>query len=274
MYKQRRAFQVILTAVFLAASLTGCACSSNMAEPAASASRTPIRYEEDPLAFLKQRVGESAPEESLTDKEKEQLTAMADLAVRMDLCMRTEDLDKRDTLFPLYIYYQDTFFFDEITSSYLVEEDNIPYAPETGLDIASDFFKVIPAENAEAFIRDALGKEIPQKDEEYGVWDDLFDNDIVFRDGKYYIRQGDYEALYFRLRAYQPLGDGIYYVSFDGDDSYMAGPPEANKGNMPDYYRLLVARSDSAFGFTILAKLKAGDNSLLPAGFPLPLYAA
>lgn len=271
MYKQRHVFLLIFAAMLFFACLAGCAFRSDFAAPAASISETPARYETAPFAFLEQRVGKSAAEERLSDKEKEQLTALADLTAYMELCIRTEDLNKWNTLFPLYIYYQDAFYYDEDTGSYLVEKD-IPYAPNGTQDMEWESYMVTSAENAGAFIRDVLGKEIPQKDQAYGDWEENYY--IVFRDGKYYIRQGDYEALDFRLRAYQPLGDGIFYLSFDADDSWMSGPSEDKKGNMLDYCRLLVVRSDSAWEFTVMAKLKEGDDSLLPDDFPLPLYAA
>ena len=222
--------------------------------------------QEDPLEYLEDKTRGNPGWLSAGDIKN--LNALAGLSLPIDPYLRTDELSKEQILSLICLYYQNALYYDDETNTYVLRTD-IPYAPDGYGKLDWQTCPYISAAKAQAFVRDALGVEIPDAEADFG---DL--NDVVCRNGAYYIPQGDYSDVELRLRAYEYLGDGIFYLSFDGDDSNVADAPQDKKGSMPDYCRLLVVWSDSPWGFTILAKLKEGDKTLLPEDFPLPLYAA
>lgn len=56
------------------------------------------------------------------------------------------------------------------------------------------------------------------------------------------------------------------------DDRWMSGAEISKKGIIADDYRLIVKRSDSEWGFTVLSKLKDGNETILPDDFPPPKH--
>ena len=67
------------------------------------------------------------------------------------------------------------------------------------------------------------------------------------------------------LSAYEPLGEGQYYVAFD---RYTL---ENNiEVQQPDALLLLVEQKDNWYGFKATAMLRQGDDGLLPDDFPVP----
>ncbi|MDL2258692.1 hypothetical protein LJC42_06020, partial [Eubacteriales bacterium OttesenSCG-928-K08] len=95
----------------------------------------------------------------------------------------------------------------------------------------------------------------------------------LFRGDRYSFRFTDTFGYNYMLERYDYLGDGLYYLSFASNDSHWPGHPENLNGILKDFCRLLVKRSDSKWGFTVVAKLKDGEDRLLPEDFPLPKIA-
>lgn|GEM_PF-4093498 len=247
-------------------------CASPQASGAGPSPAVPA-YEADPIAWLERKTGgDGAAHEKLSKEEIRQLTALAAGAESAKCFFHAEELTREDLMWVLYFYYQDITLYDAATGKDTIRPD-LRYPPDGEKELSGDWRVYLSAEKADALIRDMLGTSIPDNALDYG--DPRDDScDVVCKDGAYYICAGDSISYELHLGAYQYLGDGIFYLSFDGDDSYMPGPEEAHMGIIPDHYRLLAVRSDSAWGFTVKANLKRGEESLLSADFPLPLYAA
>lgn len=271
MYRQRCVL-LIFSAMLFFACLTGCIFSSDLAAPAASISETPAWYETEPLAWLKQRVTEFSPDPSqmLSSEEIDRLNELGYLTIGTEPFLHSSEKEKSAITFSLYIYYQELRIYDKKKGSYVIRE-GLAYPPDKVEVIDGETYAQTSANKANAFIRDVYGVDIPEFTSDCGEWEE---SAVVSRGGKYYIKQGDYISMAYSLRAYQYLGDGVFYLSFDADDRNLPGGGENRIGHVPDYCRMLVVRSDSAWGFTVLAEPKGGNNSLLPADFPLPLYAA
>lgn len=117
---------------------------------------------------------------------------------------------------------------------------------------------------------DLIGAADPDAAAAYGDPEDEY---VVCKDGMYYIWENDIQYPLFYLSAYQYLGDDMFYLSFDADDRWMAGYSWNLKGIVSDYCRLVVKRSDSEWGFTVVSKLMSQGWSILPRDFPPPKHS-
>ena len=98
------------------------------------------------------------------------------------------------------------------------------------------------------------------------------DGNVRFRDGMFEVGLSDLIFHDLLVSGYRYLGDGLYYVVLDGDDSGLPGPEEGRTGIIPDFMHLVVKRSKSMWGFTVVAKLHDAyeDYSLLKESWTLP----
>ncbi len=261
----------VLCIILLICFATGCISQQTITAPSARPTST-AAFETEPLTWLEQRVTEFSPDSSqmLSSEEIDRLNELGYLTIGTEPFLHSNEQEKSSITFSLYIYYQELQMYDKKTGSY-VNCEGLAYPPDKVEVIDGETYAQTSANKANAFIRDVYGVDIPEFESDYGEWEE---SSVVSRDGKYYIQQGDYISMAYSLRAYQYLGDGVFYLSFDADDRKLPGGDENRIGHVPDYCRLLVVRSDSAWGFTVLAEPKGGSGSLLPDDFPLPLYAA
>lgn len=264
---RRLACLAALLAVLLAA---GCVSPQNASVPAASpsvGSPTPsaAQYEADPMAWLQKKAADSTVRQTLGRAEIDQIGVLAYFVANIPPFFHVKDLSKQDALLPLYLYYRDAASFDRYDNAWEIHP-YLAYLPD-GVNQDGGYV-YLTAEKAAAFIGNVLGADIPDR---YVDWSNP--GRVSCINGAYQIPQSGPQGLILSLRAYQYLGDGLFYVSLDADDKGTVDPGD-EQGNKPDYCRLLVVRSQSAWGFTVRAKLKEGNQSLLHADFPLPLYAA
>ncbi|MCE5234901.1 MAG: hypothetical protein ABFC62_05405 [Clostridiaceae bacterium] len=208
------------------------------------------------VEWLGQKLNGDVEQQKLSGTE---IALLNDLACRLELIkpfFHTDELEKRDFTFILYNYYQQA------------EEKELPTPPDgMGDPMGYGTSLYLSSEKATALLCDILGAGIPDATVDYA---DEGYGDTICKDGVYYIYWGDLEHWPFSLGAYRYLGEDIFYLSFDVDDTHMAGPENEKVGIIEDYCRLLVERSDSEWGFTVLSKLKERDYSILPDDFPLP----
>ena len=118
-------------------------------------------------------------------------------------------------------------------------------------------------------MKDMMGIKIPHNGADYG---DSIEGYVYCEDGNYYIYQNDLEIPIYSLNTYEYLGDDTFYLSFAADDRWMGNGSFSAMGLILDYCRLIVKRSDSEWGFTVLSKLKGRTVSILPDDFPPPKY--
>lgn len=201
------------------------------------------------VTWLKQSMEKDVRQQKIGNEESKKLN---DLACRLSYTgtyFNPDELEKLDILYILYHYYQ--------LASY---EGALKYGVEASLS----------SEKASALIRNIIGIDIPNANADYG---DEEDGTIICRDGMYYIYPSDLEYPEYYLSASQYLGEDIFYLSFDVDDRWTAGAESDKKGIVADDCRMLVKRSGSELGFTVLSKLKDGAESILPEDFPPPEYS-
>lgn len=136
-------------------------------------------------------------------------------------------------------------------------------------DHSKDYGYVLTQEQVQQFILDMLGVELPP----FNDGDEYNDGNIRFHDGTFVVDGSDLIYHELLVSGYRYLGgDGLYYVVLDGDDSGLPGPEEGLIGIIPNFMHLIVRRSDSKWGFTVVAKLHDAykDTTLLKEGRTVP----
>lgn len=210
----------------------------------------------DAVKWLEERINADVAQQELSEDEAAMLNDLAYRVDHIEPYFSADELEKRDFTFILYNYYQQA------------EYRELPTPPDgMGDPLGYGTVLYLSSEKASALLREIIGADIPDADADY---QDNGYGDTICKDGVYYIFLGDLEHAVYTLGAYQYLGDDMFYVSFDADDTYLAGPEDEKKGVVPDAYRLLVKRSDSQWGFTVLSKFKDMFSSILPEDFPSP----
>lgn len=199
------------------------------------------------------------PAEPLTEDECRGLSALAYLMSFADCALSPRELSKDNLLSPLVIYYGMSM--------------SMPLYARPGWD-ALPFYEAYPpdvinigqaycsmsAKKANAFINQTMGLGIPDLNEE----GEFCGGAVVCRDGDYLIHEQDILLPDLLVHAYRYLGDGLFDVTFDADDYGTPDPEESHTGIVPGSMRLIVRRSDSAWGFTAVAKLSGLYGEALP----------
>ncbi|HWR24146.1 MAG TPA: hypothetical protein VN366_11790 [Feifaniaceae bacterium] len=259
----------LVCAVLFVCATTGCAAQPDMTVPASTSKPVlttpappvspalPIKTTDDEqqdinartVTWLKQSMEKDVRQQKIGNEESKKLNDLACRLSYIGTYFNPDELEKQDILYILYHYYQ-------LAS----DEGALKYGAEA----------VLSSEKASALIRNIIGIDIPNASANYG---DEEDGTIICRDGMYYIYPSDLEYPEYYLSASQYLGDDIFYLSFDVDDRWTAGAESSKKGIVADDCRMLVKRSDFEWGFTVLSKLKDGDETILPDDFPPPKYS-
>ncbi len=222
------------------------------------------------VSWLEQRTKAGPKHQELNAAEIEKLNELASLVTYMNPYFEAEELAKRAFIWTLSFYYQQAFRYNYKTEQYEIEKGLI-YPPDGILDTEELALRMfLPVKTAEAVANDILGAGIPDACADYGDPEDEY---VVCKDGVYYIWATDNECPDFYLSAYQYLGDDTFYLSFDVDDRWMTGASIRKKGIVADDCRMLVKRTNSEWGFTVVSKLKDEDWTILPDDFPLPQYS-
>ncbi len=188
------------------------------------------------------------PNETFTEDELRALSAVAYLVSFTDCFFDARELSKEQLLIPLYIYYGipmclplysrpgwDTVSFQDA------------YPPDGEIDEGACYMS---AGKANEFVKQLLGVDIPELKA-----DGQFGSEIVCEDGVYTVAWNDIQMGDFLVSGYRYLGDGLFYVDFDWDVSTTPGADE-DHGIRWDMRRLVVRRSSSAWGFTVVSKLE------------------
>ncbi len=203
------------------------------------------------------------PQEPLTDAETRDIAAVAYLMHPVDCFFYPSTLPLKDLFSPMFLWYSTDMWipmygrdgWDKSTPDY--------YQPS---DIPEDGGYVLTQEHVKRFTRDMFGVEL------FPFYDDYDDGNVKFNDGMFEVGLSDYIFHDLLVSGYRYLGDGLYYVVLDGDDSGLPGAEEGRAGIIPDFMHLVVKRSHSMWGFTVVAKLHDAfdDHSLLKENWTLP----
>ncbi len=200
------------------------------------------------------------PAEQLTEDECRGLSALAYLMSFTDCCLSPRELSKDNLLLPLEIYYGMSMWMPLYMRP---GWDTLPFYEAYPPDVMNteQSYCTMSAQKADAFIRQVTGMGIPDLNGE----GEFCGGAIICRDGDYLIREQDILLPDLLVSAYRYLGDGLFDVTFDGDDYGTPDPEESHIGIVPDSMRLIVRRSDSAWGFTVVAKVSGVYAEALPS---------
>lgn len=200
---------------------------------------------------------QSIPAQALTEDECKGLSALAYLMNFTDCCLSPRELSKESLLSPLEIYYGMSMWMPLYARP---GWDALPFYGAYPPDIAGESFCTISVRRADAFIRDVTGLGILDLNAE----GEYLGGAVVCRDGECRIYEQDILMPDLLVCAYRYLGDDLFYVVFDADDYGTPDPDKDHLGIVPDSMRLIVQRSDSAWGFTAVAKLSGAYGEALP----------
>ncbi len=203
--------------------------------------------------WLKQRMEKDITQQEINALESKKLNDLAGRVSYIDTYFHPDELEKWDSISILYSYYHQAFYAE------------LPSPPD---DIGK-YQLSLSSKKASALVRSIINIDISDANANFG---DEEDERIICKDGTYYIWAGDPEYPEYYLSAYQYVGNDTFYLSFDVDDRWMSGAEISKKGIIADDYRLIVKRSDSEWGFTVLSKLKDGNETILPDDFPPPKH--
>lgn len=190
---------------------------------------------------------------ALSDVELLRLSQLAYIMAGADAYLFPGDLTKEDILSVLDTYYSSDMHIPARSyRSWERLEPPVSLNADGYLekdDLRSGYS--VSAEKADYFAQSMLGVPIPAAADDY----ENFTGDLRCEHGVYEIMQGDYMAATHLVSYYRYLGEDIFLVLFDADNSGLPGPYEAYTGIIPDAARMLVKRTDSPWGFTIIANL-------------------
>ena len=220
--------------------------------------------------WLEEKIKKDVQRQEFSRKEIDQLNELASLVYVAPYYLDVAELD----LIPMCTYYQRAFRYHYETDQYELKEGL--FYPADGLrqeqkGIFSIDSVVVSEKQAAALMKDMMGIKIPHNGSDYG---DAIEDYVYYQDGNYYVYQNDLEIPIYLLSAYQYLGDNTFYLSFAVDDRWMGNGSFSATGVILDDCRLVVKRSNSEWGFTVLSKLKSGDQIILPDDFPQPRFPA
>ncbi|MDR1500931.1 MAG: tetratricopeptide repeat protein [Prevotella sp.] len=202
--------------------------------------------------------------QNLNNDEIANLSEIAFMLSYSECFLFAEELDKEDLLSPMGVYYNNSPKYVERTGEYTVNQ-NMLYPPDSVENGEYSVYSVLSASNAEGFIEHILGTRIPELHSAYDRGEY-----VSCRNGMYYCEMGDYAALTYSVSAYEFLGDNIFYILFDGDDSELPGNDNEKRGEIPNSMAVIAKRTGSAWGFTVLAKLIDAEDSSMRDGWLLP----
>lgn len=221
--------------------------------------------------WLEGKIKKDVQQQEFSRKEIDQLNEFASLVSYVaPYYLDVAELD----LLPMCTYYQHAFRYNYETDQYELKEGL--FYPADGLrqeqiGIFSLDSVVVSKKQAATLMKDMMGIKIPHNGSDYG---DAIEDYVYYQDGNYYVYQNDLEIPIYLLSAYQYLGDDTFYLSFAVDDRWMGNGSFSASGIILDDCRLVVKRSNSEWGFTVLSKLKVGDQTILPDDFPQPRFPA
>lgn len=197
--------------------------------------------------------------EQLTEDECRGLSALAYLMSFADCAFSPRELSKDNLLSPLVIYYGMSMSMPLYARP---GWDALPFYEAYPPDVINteQAYCAMSAKKADTFIRQAMGLGIPNLNDE----GEFCGGAVVCQDGDYLIHEQDILLPDLLVSAYRYLGDGLFDVTFDGDDYGTPDPEESHIGIVPDSMRLIVRRSDSAWSFTVVAKLSGLYGEALP----------
>jgi hypothetical protein len=201
--------------------------------------------------------------DGLTKSEMQNISVLAYLVAQTDRFYFAQDLTKNDILTLLAIYYYSDGYFPMYARSDWGQQDS-RYV--YGADSIDDGQSLVSASSGNMFTEQMLGISIPNSDEDY-----LHPfGDVLCKDGVYYIEQTDYWGRERFVSGYKDLGEGLFYVILNADDSALPDSDADKIGSVSQDTHLVIVRSDSAFGFTVIAKLSQDNQSILKEDWQLP----
>ena len=205
----------------------------------------------------------NVPQEPLTEAEVRDIAAVAYLMHPVDCFFYANTLPLEERFAPMSLWYSTDMWipmygrdgWDKSTPDY--------YQPSY---ITENGGYVLTQEHVKRFISDMFDVAL------FPFYDDYDDGNVTFHDGMSEVGLTDCIFHDLLVSGYRYLGDGLYYVVLDGDDTSLPGPDEGRTGIIPDFMHLVVKRSASMWGFTVVAKLHDAyeDTSLLKESWPLP----
>ena len=215
--------------------------------------------------WLEAKIKKNVQQPELSREEIDKLNELASLVSYVAPYYRdVTDLD----LIPICTYYQDALRYNYEIEQYELQE-GLFYPPDGLRDPDGLMSVVVSAKKAAVLMNDIMGIKIPHNGSNYG---DAIEDYVYYKDGNYYVYQNDLEIPIYFLSAYEYLGDDTFYLSFAADDRWMGNGSFSATGIIFDYCRLIVKRSGSEWGFTVLSKLKDADQTVLPDDFPPPKH--
>jgi hypothetical protein len=198
----------------------------------------------------------------LTEDEIRALSAVAYLVTLTDCFLDAQELQKDQLLSPLEIYYGMSMYLPLYSRpGWDALSFRGAYPPDV---ITDEGICYLSAEKANDFVKQLLGIDIPELDEN-GEF-----RDVICEDGKYIVAPQDILMSDYLVSGYRYIGDGLFYVIYDGDDYATPDPDEDHRGISPDEKQMIVRRSSSAWGFIVISKLKEGDSRIMPEEFECP----
>ena len=190
-----------------------------------------------------------ASADTLTEREMQSLAGLCAITCELPDFRDTDELSKSDRLSLLHTaYWYDGLRYAGDFSEYQYYGENC----EVGVDAANRFIKSV------------LGVGIPNASES-GTFDVIVGSVVTCDGGTYTVEGSDFNA-YAYLGDVESLGDGVFkvmYVRCAFDEE-----PTAAKFQNADY--LIVKRSDSGYGFTVVAKNEPAKARQQAAGADYP----
>lgn len=201
-------------------------------------------------------------QEPLTDAEIRDIAAVAYLMHPVVCFFYANTLPLEERFDPMSLWYSTDMWipmygrdgWDKSTPNY--------YPP----DHTTEYGYALTQEQVKQFTFDMFGVEL------FPFYDDYDDGNITFHDGTFEVELTDLVYHDLLVSGYRYLGDDLYYVVLDGDDTSLPGPDEGRTGIIQDFMHLVIRRSDSKWGFTVVAKLHDAyeDTPLLKESWTLP----
>jgi len=196
----------------------------------------------------------------LTDKELAQISQLVYLTEFSGCFYSATELSGTRLANSFYIYFSYLIKNVDKETWLWFQNDNLRYKKnEYGYDERA----VLSTDQANSFINGIYGidnfEDYPLDDPETSYLGD----DVKLLDGDYYcLVEADYEYAYLPVDSYRYLGDDLFYVVLNGDFTELPGSEDRDILIVDDYTHVLVEKTGTKFGFTVLSKLKVEDELL------------
>jgi hypothetical protein len=232
----------------------------------------------------------------LSETDAKQLCGIAELLCDVDCYLFSNELSA-ENMFTIFTYFADRYIYLSAEANYSVRRDvmdgyHILVAENNNLDYAENPI-IFPPDTVKVMLSDLFGywrdslpheyyaarwnansfheymNEITMEYESNNWGADKYPEFDAMEDGAYFYDPGEPRAPAYALQEYAYLGEDTFYVILNGDG--IDGEDFVPKN---DFVHLIVKRTDTPFGFTIIAKPQDlhpnREKTLICEGWKLP----